>query len=299
MLLGNPPEVLRRVRDPFAVAEALRTRGCAVPEVRLQPDTADGEAVASGVSRSSWILKPLKSGGGQRIRAWKPGARLGRRSYLQRFVSGTPGSIVFVSAGGRAVPLGVSRQLVGEPAFGAGGYRYCGSILNASLETPLGRAAAALADAVADEFHLVGLNGIDFIAVGDVPHVIEVNPRWCSSMELVERTTGASLFAMHAAACRENQLPSSPSAAARVAGKAIVFAERDFVVPDTRGWLDDPDIRDVPRPGESIAAGQPICTVFAHAADAEACHRALVRRADAIFRATGRSDARDRTLTFI
>src|SRR2546426_6109826 len=29
----------------------------------------------------------------------------------------------------RAVPLGISRMLVGDPAFGAGGFRYSGSIL--------------------------------------------------------------------------------------------------------------------------------------------------------------------------
>ena len=55
-----------------------------------------------------------------------PGSR--RRSssprgcYLQQRLEGVPGSVVFVAAGGRAAPLGVSRQLVGEPAFGASGF---------------------------------------------------------------------------------------------------------------------------------------------------------------------------------
>ena len=36
-LWGNAPEVLRRVRNPMLVAQALRGRGCAVPEVYLAP----------------------------------------------------------------------------------------------------------------------------------------------------------------------------------------------------------------------------------------------------------------------
>ena len=37
--------------------------------------------------------------------------------------------LVFVAAGGRCVPLALSRQLVGDPLFGGRGYRYCGSVV--------------------------------------------------------------------------------------------------------------------------------------------------------------------------
>ena len=76
-----------------------------------------------------WLVKPLSSGGGRRVRRWRPGTRLPRGCYLQEFIEGTPGSVVFAAAGGRSVPLGISRQLVGDRAFGATGYQYCGSIL--------------------------------------------------------------------------------------------------------------------------------------------------------------------------
>ena len=62
-------------------------------------------------------------------------------------------------------------------------------------------------------------------------------------------------------------------------GKAIVFARTDVVVEDTRSWLADETVRDVPRPGEHIAAGQPICTVFAAGGNAEVCLGALKQRA--------------------
>jgi len=65
---------------------------------------------------------------------------------------------------------------------------------------------APWAAAVCEEFSLVGVNGIDFVATRGIPYAIEVNPRWCASMELVERAFGLSVFGAHAAACRDGVL---------------------------------------------------------------------------------------------
>jgi predicted ATP-grasp superfamily ATP-dependent carboligase len=43
-------------------------------------------------------------------------------------------------------------------------------------------------------------------------------------------------------------------------------------------------VRDVPWPGERILRGRPVCTVFAEGRDGAACHAALVRRAQRIYR---------------
>ena len=280
-LWGNSPEVLRRVRDPFLVAESLRRRGFATPAARGQP-TASTE----------WIVKPVRSGGGQGVRRWRDDASVPRRSYVQEFVEGTAASIVFVAARRQAVPLGVSQQLIGESAFGTSAYRYCGNVLvpdgTADIDAALD-AACALARAVAEEFDLVGVNGIDFIIRDGVPYPIEINPRWSSSMELVERAYGVSVFGVHMAACVDGVLPSFDLGRARAGspacGKAIVFAREDTIVGDTRGWLDDSTMRDVPRAGELIAAGQPICTVFAERTDADECRAALMQRAGGVYAA--------------
>jgi predicted ATP-grasp superfamily ATP-dependent carboligase len=231
------------------------------------------------------MLKPMRSGGGRRVRLWS-GERVPRDCYLQERIGGAAGSIVFVAARGRAVPLGVSRQLIGDAAFGADGYRYCGSLLS-GVDDAQARAVCALADAAAAEFGLVGVNGIDFVASSGVPYPVEINPRWSSSMELVERALGISVFAAHAAACTEGTLPQIDSVRAlrkeRIAGKAIVFARHDTSAGDTRRWLEAPDIRDVPHPDERIRRGQPVCTVFADAADERGCYDALTSRADWVY----------------
>ena len=305
-LWGNAPAVLRRVRDPLQLMQALGRRGFAVPAVHVGAPDPGARTPEPGTS-SSWLVKPLASGGGHHVRTWRPATALPRRCYLQEFVEGTPGSVVFVAAGGRAVPLGITRQLVGEDAFGAAGYRYCGSILEPAdddavpgSEPALLDRARALAAVVAEEFGLVGVNGVDFVARAGVPYAIEVNPRWTASMELVERAYGVSVFGAHAAACAAGALPDFDLAGARrrapAVGKAIVFARRDVSVGDTRTWL-AAGVRDVPHPGEEIAAGRPVCTVFAAGSDAAACHAALVERAERVYADLAVASSRQTSLT--
>ncbi|HLG54578.1 MAG TPA: ATP-grasp domain-containing protein [Vicinamibacterales bacterium] len=307
-LWGNPPDVLRRVRDPFLVAAALRSRGFAVPNVSNPPsphgfgaasdpnDPNDPNGPNGPNGPNDWLIKPFKSGGGHGVRRWLPGERVPKGCYAQEVIDGTPASIVFVAAGGRATPLGISRQFIGEAAFGTSGYRYCGNVLatagDALMNDAVTNAVSELTRHVAGEFGLVGLNGIDFIVRDGVPYVLEVNPRWSASMELVERACGMSLFAAHATACRTGALPTFDLAAApgpgSAIGKAVVFARAEVIAGDTRPWLADATVRDVPFPGTRISAGEPVCTVFAEGIDAAACHAALVRRADAVYEALAR-----------
>jgi predicted ATP-grasp superfamily ATP-dependent carboligase len=286
-LWGNPPSVLRRVRDPFEMARVLRKRGHTALSIRTRP-----------ARTGRWLLKPILSGGGGRVRVWQPGKRVPRGFYLQEFVEGTPGSIVFVAARGRAVPIGISRQLTGEPAFGATGFKYCGSILapagdaqfaRDNVDSTLVRTASALARTIAEEFELVGVNGLDFVARDGVPYAIEVNPRWTASMELVERAYGLSVFGAHAAACVNGVLPASRDftlgsarRGVQAFGKAIVFARHDVTIGDTRDWMAR-GVSDVPHAGERISAGRPVCTVFATGRDALDCDAALVERAGRVY----------------
>jgi predicted ATP-grasp superfamily ATP-dependent carboligase len=269
-LWGNAPDVLRRVRDPRVLMNVLSRRGFVTPGNH-----------ESQLENHQWLQKPLRSGGGQGVRRATADVPVPRGCYRQPFVDGTPGSIVFVAAGGGVAPLGLSRQLVGDAAFGAAGFRYCGSIVE-PFAPIVAQRAGALARAVSAAFGLVGANGVDFILRGEEPVAIEVNPRWCSSMDLIERVTGMSVLAAHARACESGELPDPPRLPATATGKAIVFSRRAVTIEDNRAWLADADVRDVPCNGERIGAGRPVCTVYASAGDGAACHAALAARSAAI-----------------
>jgi predicted ATP-grasp superfamily ATP-dependent carboligase len=275
-LWGNPPDVLRRARDPLAARNAFSAAGIDAPEVVVGGELPPGD----------WLVKPLRSGGGARVRRPRTPA-VPRGCYAQGFISGMAGSVVFVAARGRMAVLGITRQLVGDAAFGASGFRYCGSLLCPPRPAPgLCLRAEAVARTAADAFGLVGVNGVDFIDGGRAIHPIEVNPRWTASMELVERARGLSVFGVHAAACTTGKLPADgalDNEPARVHGKAIVFARRHVTVGDTHEWLADPTVCDIPRPGVRIAPGQPVCTVLAHGVDDDACYQGLVGRAGGIY----------------
>jgi predicted ATP-grasp superfamily ATP-dependent carboligase len=284
-VLGNSPAVLRAVRDPIALMRTLRGRGFATPLTRA---TAPRGAALPG----AWLLKPRRSGGGHGTLPWRRGRTVPRRAYLQERIRGVPGSIVFLADGSRMYPLGITRQLVGERAFGATGFRYCGSLLGSrraplfEQEARLRERARELAEAVTKEFGLVGLNGIDFIARNGTPWPIEVNPRPCASMELVERAGGSPLFELHVRACH-GRLPGASEPLPEphgVAGKAVVFARRDLAVGKFPGRLAGV-AADLPRVGERIGRGHPICTLFADGADPAACMRALAIRARALYAA--------------
>jgi predicted ATP-grasp superfamily ATP-dependent carboligase len=287
VLWGNSPDVLTRVRNPVLLHEVLSRQGVVTPQVWTGAGTPD----PSGGRR--WLVKPVASGGGGAVRVWRPGAGVARSAYLQESIDGTVGSVVFVAAAGRARVFALSRQLVGDPAFGATGFRYCGSILAASGDPQFSEddevfaKACDAADIVTREFGLVGINGLDFVARDGTPFAIEVNPRWSSSMEVAERAYGINVFGMHADACTSNTLSTFDVTTARrvseATGRAVVYARSAIRADDTDAWLRDPDTRDVPHPGDVIEEGKPICSVFATGRDAQSCYLTLVERARQIY----------------
>jgi predicted ATP-grasp superfamily ATP-dependent carboligase len=140
--------------------------------------------------------------------------------------------VAFVAAGGRAAPLAICAQLIGERAFGGAGYR-CGNILpngDVTFTRTLDDAVAGIVRAIAEAFGLIGVNGIDFVIRDGVPYPVEVNPRWTASMELVEAAHGISVFDAHARACNSGELPAFDAARARresvAFGKAIIYAQQ-------------------------------------------------------------------------
>jgi uncharacterized protein len=253
ILLGNAPDVIRRVRDPFVLAQVLPT----APAVRAWAPPDGGR----------WLLKPRRSGGGHAITEWRPGMPIPQNCVLQERIAGEPGSIVFAADGRCVCPLAFTHQLV------APDFRYLGNILVPPIDD-----AVAIAETVTREFGLVGVNGIDFIMRDGRPIPIEVNPRYTAAMELAERLYGISIARVHADACA-GKLPSFTPEPRRVTiGKAIVYAKTNTVVGDTTAWLADSSVRDIPMPGSRIKAGRPICTVFAEAHSVGECEAALRRR---------------------
>jgi predicted ATP-grasp superfamily ATP-dependent carboligase len=260
-LLGNGPRTLRAVRDPQRLAAALRDAGLPYPRTfAAAPDDRSGR----------WLRKPLRGGGGTRVRAWRGGA-LPAGAVVQERIDGVACSAAAVADGVDAVVLGLTEQLVGRREFGVRGYRWCGNVVPPRLpvgerEALLGQ-ARAICSSLAAAFSLRGLFGVDFVWDGERAWTIEVNPRPTASLEAIEAASGVGIIDAHLRACG-GELPAVQGMRAGAAGKAVLFATEDVVVGDTVGWLER-GVRDVPHPGERIAAGHPICTLVVVAATAQ------------------------------
>jgi uncharacterized protein len=256
-LLGNTPETLGAVRDPIALGATLRDAGFPYPRT----------SVTAVPERSHpWLRKPLRGGGGTRVRNWRGGA-LPAGTFVQQRIAGLACSAAAVGDGVDAVVLGLTEQLVGERAFGVRGYRWCGNVtpprLPAGEQEALLEQARAICSNLAGAFGLRGSFGVDFVWDGERAWTHEVNPRPTASLEAIEAAYGIGVFDAHLRGCA-GELPRVKAAPARAAGKAVLFATEDVTIGDSERWLQH-GVRDVPQPGEHISPGHPICTLVATA----------------------------------
>jgi predicted ATP-grasp superfamily ATP-dependent carboligase len=275
MLWGNDAAIVEPVRSPRFLQTALERAGIAFPETRFAGDSVPRDG--------TWLVKPFAGGGGRGI-AWWRGQKLrhDRAVYFQRFVRGVACAACFVGDGSAAELLGVTRQLIGDDWLHAKPFHYCGSIGPLAIDERQRAAFARLGD-VLGACRLRGHFGVDCIMSDDTIWVIEVNPRYTASVELIELATGVPAFRRHA--CVFVRLPTlpSPAPAGGIVGKAILFAPKPVVFPNDGPWseaLRIPPERfrpyaDIPAPGTELPKGAPVMTIFAQTPNPEACLREL------------------------
>jgi len=107
------------------------------------------------------------------------------------------------------------------------------------------------------EFNLIGSNGVDFVLdnQGELK-VIEINPRFQGTYELVENVLGINLLDAHIKACEGEiiniQNPNQYSV------KKIIYARKQVDI----GNLNIPNVFDIPYEGVKIEKDQPLVTII-------------------------------------
>lgn len=272
-LLGIQGTALRAVRDPFRLAAVLSSAGFLTPRIsRIGADVArDG----------SWLVKPIASAGGFRIRHWLNDGQSSEPAdnyYLQQFIGGDSVGAAYVGDGAAAQLLGVTSQIIESHPSESAPFRYCGSVGPMAISPAIEQQFQRLGDLLAGEFKLRGLFGVDAILRGDDVCPLEVNPRYTASIEVLERACGFSAIEAHVAGCLGLESPPQTEtiggrlkAAPQQAGKRIVYAVEDCTVGRAfQSWAEEhinnqkwPSVADVPAYDTAIPAGRPICTVLA------------------------------------
>ncbi|MBC7817419.1 MAG: ATP-grasp domain-containing protein [Planctomycetaceae bacterium] len=282
-LLGNPREVLRKVRDPFWLERTLAAHDLPALKHRRTTDPPP--------TGGRWLLKPTRGGGGSRIAIWS-GQTLPttERVHFQELRPGTPMSALFVASPYEVELIGICEQLIGSTAGAPTEFGYAGSIGPIIVSDRTRELLQRLGDTLTREAQLRGLFGIDFILADDIPWLVELNPRYTASVEVLERVLGRPLLAEHASACGHRTATVRQWPAPNcIVGKRIVYATKDLTAPpldylfEADGHApESPLIADIPASGSRIAKGWPICTVFAEENSLGECGVELASRCRAI-----------------
>jgi predicted ATP-grasp superfamily ATP-dependent carboligase len=268
-LLGTAPERLADVRDPWAVGAAARAAGARFPETRAAGTSAGG----------AWLRKPRLGGGGRGVRRWKGGA-LRPNEILQRHVHGLSCSAVAIGDGRRATVLGLTEQLHRPPGFAWMGNVVPPDLPAGELAELDGRLRSTCAE-VAARFGVRGAFSVDAIWDSRDAWILEVNPRPPASLELF----GPGCFEAHVRGARGLDVSGlSPGHVASV--KLVLYADRDVRAPDP-GWWPAGLVRDIPRAGEEIKRGAPVCTLISAGASVPALTERGARLVSALPEAVG------------
>jgi predicted ATP-grasp superfamily ATP-dependent carboligase len=274
-LWGNRGDALRLVRSPFVLREWMTEAGLLTP-VTLDAPPSDATA--------AWLVKPLASGGGRGIEPWRGEIEATETRVYQSFCPGKPASAVFLGDGSTATLLGATEQLLGTAHAE---FEYVGNIGPIPLSAAQSSQILRMGRSLARRARLIGLFGVDLILDGDRVTLIEVNPRYTASVDILEWSQGRSLLGLHCGLFQGAEAFTSPrpQPVAGAFGKAILRAPVDCVFNTTfssRRFQQDgrrfPMLADIPNPGTPIAAGEPVLTVYARATTVGECRRRLKRR---------------------
>ena len=107
------------------------------------------------------------------------------------------------------------------------------------------------------QFNLIGSNGVDYILDKDGKlKIIEINPRFQGTYELVENSLDINLLDAHIKAC-EGEIIDIPNPS-QYSIKKIIYARKQVNI----GNLNIPNVYDIPYEGVKIEKDQPLVTII-------------------------------------
>ncbi|MEM6473717.1 MAG: ATP-grasp domain-containing protein [Planctomycetota bacterium] len=184
---GLAPEMVVRINQPSFLYDLATDAAVAFPETTLRAHLTKSHLDRVLSDPNGWLVKPIHSCGGIGISVPRPGMlELSDQEMLQRRINGRSIGLCFLAQSTNAIFIGATRQLRRRPARGM--YLYGGSVGPVEVDAVLQGVFERIGQAFADRVPLDGPFNVDVMV--DANHqvsLLEVNPRYSASMELVER----------------------------------------------------------------------------------------------------------------
>lgn len=264
-LLGNPPEILRKIKHPQQWHRLLNDLDIPYPETIFE----------SPADSTDWLFKPACGEGGSGIHhaaTFKPEKNTG--GYYQKRVSGLPCSILFIASEGQAFIVGMNTQWQDDTIQNQP-FRFGGIINRAPENQSWSHIMMTYIRRICAELNLSGLNTLDFIIHDNTVQLLELNPRPGASFTLYDRDYPGGLLLHHRLSCLHQGFPSRKPAG-QVRAMQIIYAHCDIRLPDVLKW--PAWCAHCPKPGSVIRRHAPVCTVRASGSNSGATIEQLYRR---------------------
>jgi predicted ATP-grasp superfamily ATP-dependent carboligase len=270
-------EAIAMIRQPEFLVELCRDSRFRVPQMMARSAANDIIDITLPRARRRWLCKNSGSSGGLGTSWYEPGSTrtLDDGEYLQQWVEGRLFGATLISNGAETLLLGVCRSRFTRK--GRYPFVYCGSIGPIRVPEALQASLHELGSKLATRSGLRGLFNLDFVCGPDNQHwLLEVNPRWSGSSELIERhlrrkSSIESLLALAIESLDGSPLDRCLGDLAQMDSedplydKRIVFARRDLTLDHDRltRWLNENEsLHDIPPPDRRIGRGEPVCTLI-------------------------------------
>ncbi|MBP5700508.1 MAG: ATP-grasp domain-containing protein [Methanobrevibacter sp.] len=254
-----------------------------VPLTFQPSDVGELNEILQQHSNNQFILKPLQGSGGLGIFLLNNESshelkqdneicqNISLENYiLQEYIEGTNVSSSVLSSHDDRKNL-INSRLITEHDLGNDSYEYSGNILpldENSFRMFNDNRTEINADELNDEmkntsedlikeFGLIGSNGVEYILDNDGNlKVIEINPRFQGTYELVENVLDINLLDAHIKAC-EGEIIDIPNPK-QYSFKKIIYARKQINI----GNLNIPNVYDIPYEGVKIEKDQPLVTII-------------------------------------
>ena len=312
-VLATSPSTVQQLRSIDFLREVAAESAVAFPETYEFQRHQDGSAQdafekckAESLRPSNWLLKFPGKSAGLGVHVYQATNRRSaddtdaspclspEKVWLQRRVPGRAYGASFLASNNGVQLLGVCRSLtVATPSHP---FLYAGSVGPIKIPESIALQLQRLAENIISRTHLRGLFGIDFIfdTMAQQLWLLEINPRYTASMELLDPGNENSLVMQHVSAYRNlstnapSPAPDQPSFPSQRLIKKVVWAKRTIPVASLQNFLkawgdyqSPPSsiaqitIHDIPYTGNSIAQdsdsrdsiskGTPVLTIISRA----------------------------------
>jgi uncharacterized protein len=280
-------------------AKWARASGIEWPETIFSSQQAATSLRTS--SNELWLLKSMTSSGGsgtieitgtQFLDDANYLERKGR--YIQKFVPGDSIGVTFLSSKFGTIVVGAAKSWDIDPRSHANKFAYRGSCGPIALSCEHVSHLQQFGDLACRESKLFGLWQADFILSNGKLFLLEINPRWSASMDLLDVALNLTLVDMHyASICSslgkeiyerfsESCMYTIKAQPSSMLGKLIAYADKPLSVTSALSdyWWENrwesnfsrvPSVElkhyfaDIPREGTEVAAGDPLLTILASA----------------------------------